>query len=237
MPFSWFCRLAQDQGICEICFPPRRWRHCLLYPTMWTCGHQKSIYSNILTRCMSEWCFSLLSWNLKVVSLHYCVTSQLRFCAPISTTENIYVLLCICDIYVSCICEYFKKHSFVTSDLLLMLLSVQQFQAEKRWFDEKPQGHAPGNNTNTNYSQGCTNLCSLAAGLRGNEERMRKWRGNGEEMEREWGNGETISSFFLYILPLYPFPISKLVTFCRKMLNTAFLSRMSQKLNIRAMRK
>ena len=30
-----------------------------------------------------------------------------------------------------------------------MLLSVQQFQAEKRWFDEKPQGHAPGN-TNTN---------------------------------------------------------------------------------------
>ena len=37
--------------------------------------------------------------------------------------------------------------------------------------------------------QGCTNRCSLAAGLRGNEERMRKWRGNGEEMEREWGNG------------------------------------------------
>ena len=76
--------------------------------------------------------------------------------------------------------------------------------------------------------QGCTNRCSLAAGLRGNEERMRKWRGNGEEMEREWGNGEKISSFFLYILPLYPFPISKLVTFCRKMLNTAFLSQMSQ---------
>ena len=87
------------------------------------------------------------------------------------------------------------------------------------------------------YIQGCTNRCSLAAGLRGNEERMRKWRGNGEEMEREWGNGEKISSFFLYILPLYPFPISKFVTFCRKMLNTAFLSRMSQKLNIRAMRK
>ena len=46
--------------------------------------------------------------------------------------------------------------------------------------------------------QGCTNRCSLAAGLRGNGERMRKWRGNGEEMEREWGNGEKISSLFLY---------------------------------------
>ena len=129
----------------------KRWRHCSLSPTMWTCGHYKSIYFNILTRCMSEWCFSLLSWNLKVVSLYYCVTSQLRLCAPISTTENIYLsycVLCICDIYVFCICEYFNKHSFVTSDPLLMLLSVQQFQAEKWWFDEKPQGHASGN-TNT----------------------------------------------------------------------------------------
>ena len=77
----------------------------------------------------------------------------------------------------------------------------------------------------------CTNRCSLAAGLQGNEERMRKWRGNGDEMERKFPHS------FLYILPLYPFPISKFVTFCRKMLNTAFLSRMSQKLNIRAMRK
>ena len=71
----------------------------------------------------------------------------------------------------------------------------------------------------TPYGQGCTNRCSLAAGLRGNAERMRKWRGNSEklrklrgigekmrkwreneemerkwenweEMEREWGNGE-----------------------------------------------
>ena len=121
---------------------------------MWTRGHHRSIYFNILTRCMSEWWLSLLSWNLKVVSLHYCVTSQLRLCAPISTTKNTYLcycVLCICDIYVFCICEYFNKHSLVTSDLLLMLLSVQQFQAEKWWFDEKPQGHAPGNtNTNSN---------------------------------------------------------------------------------------
>ena len=60
----------------------------------------------------------------------------------------------------------------------------------------------------------------------------REWE-NEEEMEREWGNGERftlyISSFSLYFLPLYPFPISKIVSFCRKMLNTALLSRMSQK--------
>ena len=66
----------------------------------------------------------------------------------------------------------------------------------------------------------------------GNGERIRKWRKR-EEIEREWGKGERftlyISSFSLYFLPLYPFPISKIVTFCRKMLNTALLSRMSQK--------
>ena len=144
--FSWFCRLAQGQGTFVKYVSRRRWWHYMLSPALWTFRHHKSIYSNILTRCMSEWCFSLLSWNLKVVSLHYCVTSQLRLCAPILTTKNIYLcycVLCICDIYVFCICEYFNKHSFVTSDLLLMLLSVQQFQAEKWWFDEKPQGHAP----------------------------------------------------------------------------------------------
>ena len=52
-------------------------------------------------------------------------------------------------------------------------------------------------------------------------------------MEREWGNRERfilyISSFSLYIPPLYLFPISNIVSFCRKMLNTALLSRMSQK--------
>ena len=52
-------------------------------------------------------------------------------------------------------------------------------------------------------------------------------------MEKEWGNGERftlyISSFSLYFLPLYPFPVSKIVSFCRKILNTALLSRMSQK--------
>ena len=75
--------------------------------------------------------------------------------------------------------------------------------------------------------QGCTNRGILAAGLRENGERMRKWRGNGERSTLY------ISSFSLYFLPLYPFPISKNVTFCRKMLYTALLSRMSQKLNIR----
>ena len=55
--------------------------------------------------------------------------------------------------------------------------------------------------------------------LRGNRERMRKWR-------------EIHSQDFL-ILCLFPPSLSisyiKIVTFCRKMLNTALLSRMSQK--------
>ena len=81
--------------------------------------------------------------------------------------------------------------------------------------------------------QGCTTCCILASGMWENGERMRKWRGNGEEMERECRNGVRftlyISSFSLYFLSLYPFPISKIVTFCREMLNTPLLSQMSQK--------
>ena len=34
---------------------------------------------------------------------------------------------------------------------------------------------------------------------------------------------------FSFFLPTYAFPMSKIVTFCRKMLSTALLSRMSQK--------
>ena len=68
--------------------------------------------------------------------------------------------------------------------------------------------------------QGYTNCGSLAAGLRENGERMRKWRGNGERMMKWRGNGERftlyISSFSFYFLPLYPFPITKMVSLCRK---------------------
>ena len=60
----------------------------------------------------------------------------------------------------------------------------------------------------------------------------RKWREN-EEMERDWlstfPHSLSISSLFLHFLPLFPFPTSKCITFCCKMLNTALLSRMSQK--------
>ena len=60
----------------------------------------------------------------------------------------------------------------------------------------------------------------------------RKWTEN-EKMEKEQGNGERfilyISSFSLFFLPFYPFPKSTIVSFCCKMLNTAILSRMSQK--------
>ena len=37
--------------------------------------------------------------------------------------------------------------------------------------------------------QGCATCCSLAAGLRENGERMRKWREN-EEIERRWRENE-----------------------------------------------
>ena len=37
--------------------------------------------------------------------------------------------------------------------------------------------------------QGCATCCSLAAGLQGNGERMRKWREN-EEIERRWRENE-----------------------------------------------
>ena len=100
-------------------------------------------------------------------------------------------------------------------------------------------------------NQGCTNRCSLAAGLQGNEERMRKWRGNGEEMEREWGNGEKMRKwredeemerirklreihsphfliFSLFPPSLFIFYIRNCLIFC-KMLNMALLSWMSQK--------
>ena len=49
---------------------------------------------------------------------------------------------------------------------------------------------------------------------------------------------DSLSTFSLFFLPLYPFPKSKIVTFCRKMLNMALLLRVSQKkLNMRAIRK
>ena len=66
--------------------------------------------------------------------------------------------------------------------------------------------------------------------VRENEKMEREWREN-EEMVREGGNGERfffyISSFSLDFLPLYPFPISKIVSFCRKKFNIEILSRMS----------
>ena len=69
--------------------------------------------------------------------------------------------------------------------------------------------------------------------LRENEERERKWREN-EEMKRKWRENEEMErdslSTFSHFLPLYPFPIPKIFSFCREMLNTALLLRMSQNL-------
>ena len=75
--------------------------------------------------------------------------------------------------------------------------------------------------------QGCKTCCILASRMRenGENEKMKK-------MVREWGNGERFTLFispFSFFFPLYPFPISNIVSFCRKTLNTALLSRISQK--------
>ena len=56
--------------------------------------------------------------------------------------------------------------------------------------------------------------------MRENGEGMRKWR---ERFTLK------ISSFSVYFLPLCPFPISKIVKFCHKMLSTALLSQIPQK--------
>ena len=57
--------------------------------------------------------------------------------------------------------------------------------------------------------------------------------GNREKMARvnlsQFPHSLSISSLFLHFLPLFPFLTSKCITFCCKMLNTALLSRMSQK--------
>ena len=70
---------------------------------------------------------------------------------------------------------------------------------------------------------------------------VRKW-GDTEKMKRKWRENDekerdspSTFSHFLYFLPFYPFPISKLFSFCRNILKTFFLSRTSQK-NKHAMR-
>ena len=50
-------------------------------------------------------------------------------------------------------------------------------------------------------------------------------------MKRKWREIHSLYFLIIYFfsIPLHPFPISKIVSFCRKMLKRALLSRMSQK--------
>ena len=50
--------------------------------------------------------------------------------------------------------------------------------------------------------QGCTNCGNLAPFLRGNGERMRKWRGNRERMGKWWGIGLRSTPYYLFISSL-----------------------------------
>ena len=66
------------------------------------------------------------------------------------------------------------------------------------------------------------------------EEMEREWE-NEEEIEREWGNEDRFTLYIFYIfslflLPLYPFPISKIVWFCRKMLVRHFVANVTKNL-------
>ena len=74
-----------------------------------------------------------------------------------------------------------------------------------------------------NTIQGCTNCGSLAA---------KKWREN-EKMKRKWREIHSLNFLMFSLFPPSPsyilYPISKIVSLCRKMLNAALLSRMSLK--------
>ena len=99
---------------------------------------------------------------------------------------------------------------------------IPQISIFRALYDPKKRANSPGYHFKAKrlcWNQGCTNCGILASWLLENGERMRK-----RERFTPY-----ISSFSLYFLPLYPFPISKIVTFCGKMLNTVLLSRVSQK--------
>ena len=91
----------------------------------------------------------------------------------------------------------------------------KQWKQSKRWKQLKPSISSLCGVVTSNSDGRVAQI--VAAWLRENEVRMRKWRGNGERM-RKWRENEEmkrdslstyISSFSLYFLPLYPFPIVK----------------------------
>ena len=77
------------------------------------------------------------------------------------------------------------------------LLHVQQPHLEQHLFGQQVMEivvdidvtTSPGFCKKRSHGQGCATCCSLAAGLRENGERMRKWREN-EEIERRWRENE-----------------------------------------------
>ena len=95
-----------------------------------------------------------------------------------------------------------------------------------------PKGRSCTNNAKGKRDPRVGVAQTVASWHPGWEEMQREW-GKEEEMEIKWGNGERftlcISSFSLHFLPLSPFPTSKFVTFCCKMLNKALLSQTSHK--------
>ena len=84
-------------------------------------------------------------------------------------------------------------------------------------------------NIKVGFFQGLASCASVPAWVWENGERMRKWRGNRERMRKS----REIHSLRFLIFSLFPPSLSisyiKKCHICRKILNTALLSRMSQK--------
>ena len=79
-------------------------------------------------------------------------------------------------------------------------------RSRSKWL-HKDKGYLWPNNY-YNYLQYCRIAQIVAAWLRENGERMRKWRGNGGEMEREWRNGEI---FTLYSVSQKKCPLASML--------------------------
>ena len=81
--------------------------------------------------------------------------------------------------------------------------------------------------------QGCTTCGSLAAGLQGNGERMRKWRGNGQILDNEEMEQDLLSTFphLLFIFSLFiHFQIKNCLILAQNVKNGTFVANVTKKL-------
>ena len=148
-----------------------------------------------LIHCFNFQLKSMWCW----VTLHPSQIHWFSFLSPLGHSN-------IQNLDIKPFCFYFKSYHFWANCNILMI-----FTQVAVWAPAHPSHNLPLLSLQAPpppSPQGCTNRCSLAAGLRGNGERMRKWGGNGEKM-RKW---REIDSLHFLILSLFPpsFSISSL---------------------------